>query len=79
VIGSGLKISIDRIDWKIFKEDYKQIIIIIIIKRLLLSPFACLDDTGYIRSYLENPWIGPNKLNETKSFQLIVESFRNPE
>jgi hypothetical protein len=43
VIGSGLKISIDRIDWKIFKEDYKQliIIIIIIIKRLILSPFAC--------------------------------------
>jgi hypothetical protein len=31
VIGSGLKISIDRIDWKTFKEDYKQLIIIIII------------------------------------------------
>jgi hypothetical protein len=57
VIGSGLKISIDRIDWKIFKEDYKQLIIIIKKKKDSFSPPSHAD-TGYIRNYLENPWIG---------------------
>ena len=41
VIGVILQILIDRTDWKIFKEDYKQIIII---KDSFLPSHACLAD-----------------------------------
>jgi len=88
VIGSRLKISIDRIDWKIFKEDYKQLIIIIKKKKTHSLPLRMLIQAtlgiiwktlGLVSKLSTNSQLGSNKLNETKSFQLNFESFRNPE
>jgi len=81
VNGSGLEISIDRTDWEIFKEDYKQIIIIIIIiiikdsfsppshAWLIQATLGIIWKTlGLVSKLSTNSQLGPNKLNETKSF-----------